>query len=464
MHKGILAACCVLACASTTVFAGPLPSDAEITHMLQVRVDLQKAATGIVVGIAEPTGNRIVAYGTRGLKDKTPVSGDTVYDIGSITKVFTALLLADMVQRHDVALDEPVQELLPAGRVTIPTYEGKQISLADLATQTSGLPLRPANLVSKDPDNKYAGYTVADLYAFLSSYRLTRAPGSQYEYSNVGFGLLGIALSAHAKMTYADLVQSRITVPLGVNDTRIVPTADMVRREALPYDMDLKPAEHGDEGALLGAGALRSTANDLLKLLDVALGSKGLPLRLAFNSMVAMRRPGGMQPATAIALGWNIFDDGGREIVWKNGSVGGYRAFAGYNKKARLGIVALANAQTGAGVDDIGLHLLDPAIPVDLEVPKSHIEISLGVDILDQFVGRYRFSPTDMLTVGRRAGHLYIIPAPDQPPIEIFAEGPRNFFLKVVNAQVRFGGVKNSHATRAVWHQSGQDQTGERVK
>jgi serine-type D-Ala-D-Ala carboxypeptidase/endopeptidase len=247
-RKAILsaAACCALACMSTPACAGALPSDAEITQMLQVRVDLQKQATGIVVGIAGPRGNRIVAYGARSLEDKTPANGDTVYDIGSITKVLTALLLADMAQRHDVALDDPAEKYLPG--VTLPSRNGRQITLADLATHTSGLPLRPTNLSSKDPANPYAGYTRDRLFACLSTYKLTRDPGSHYDYSNVGFGLLGQVLSARAGVPYADLVARRITGPLHMVDTRMDPTAEMIRRAATGYNGALEPVPHWDMG------------------------------------------------------------------------------------------------------------------------------------------------------------------------------------------------------------------------
>lgn len=345
--------------------------------MLSTRADVQKRATGIVVGIARPEGNRIIAYGTRGLADRTPVDGNTVYDLGSVTKVFTGLLLADMAQRREVALGDPAQEYFPPDRVKLPTYGGSLVTLADLATHTSGLPFRPTNLVSKDSHNQYAGYTLDDLYAFLSACKLNRAPGSRYEYSNVGFALLGLALSTRANMDYADLLRTRITTPLGMQDTRILPTDDMQRREALPYDYNLRPAQHSDMvGALESAGALRSTANDLLKLLDGFLGIRTSQLSPAMGAMTMLRRPGGMRPSTSIAIAWNIYDDGPREIVWKNGNVDGYRAFVGYDAKARLGIVALANAETSEGADDIGLHLLDPAIPVNLLVPRPHYKIA----------------------------------------------------------------------------------------
>ncbi len=443
--------------------ASPPPlSDAAILQMMTARVDLQKDGTGIVIGIAQPKGDRILSYGALGLTDKRRMDGRTVFDVGSISKVLTALLLADMTQRHEVALDDPAGKYLPA--VTMPAYEGKSITLADLVTHTAGLPLRPANLPSKDPADPYAGYTQEELYAFLSSYKLTRAPGVKYDYSNVGFGLLGNVLSERAKQSFDDLIKTRITGPLGMADTRIAPTADMEARAATGYDGALHPVSHWHMGTLDSAGGFRSTADDLLKLVDAFLGFHKSPLLPAMNSMTTTRRPGGMEPATAIALAWNIYDDHGREIVWKNGSVGGFRAFVGFDRAAHLGVVALINAQTGSGADDIGLHILDPAVTVDLEIPRTHIEITLAPEVLDRFVGRYRYSATDMISVIRQGDHLYVVMAPGQPPLEIYAESANGFFFKVANAQLRFETVKDGHATKAIWHQASQDQVGERVE
>ncbi len=444
--------------------ASPSPPDDQIVQMLSTRVDLQRQATGIVIGIVQPSGNRIVTYGTMGLDDKRRMDGDTVFDIGSVTKVMTALLLADMAERGEVALNDPVQKYLPADRVTMPKFEDRAITFADLATHTSGLPLRPTNLSSSDPDNKYAGYTLDALYAFLSGYKLTRAPGSGYEYSNVGYGLMGHALAARAAMSWADLVRTRIAAPLGMRDTRLELTDQMKPRAATGYTADLAPAQHWDMGALESAGALHSSTNDLMKLLSAALGITKSPLAPALAAMTATRRPGGMEPATQIALAWNIYRDGPHEIAWKNGNVGGFRTFIGYDAKARRGVVAFANAQTATGTDDIGLHLLDPNIPVDLHIPRAHTEISLSMAELDQFVGRYKYSETDIITVTREGDQLFCLPQGSPDKLPMFAEGPRDFFMKVADIQITFDAIVAGHATKAIWHQGGQDQTGLRIE
>src|SRR5262249_34026451 len=240
----------------------------------------------------------------------------------------------------------------------LPEHGGKKITMVDLATHTSGLPLRPTNLVSKDPNDKYRDYTVDLMYKCLSSFTLPYDIGTKYEYSNLGYGLLGHVLEKRMDRTYAKLVESRITQPLDMKDTRVDPSLPMKSRMAKGYNNELMPiSSEWHFGALQSAGAFSSTANDLLKFLRTQLGFKESPLLPAMKLMLDIRRPGGMQPSTEIAFAWNVYVDGEQEVVWKNGSVGGYRSFMGFDPKARAGVVALANAQTAVGVDDIGLHL-----------------------------------------------------------------------------------------------------------
>ena len=438
----------------------PPPSDAQLLQMMAARVDLQKQGTGIVC-IAQPDGNRILSYGTLGLTDRRRVDGRTVFDVGSISKVLTALLLADMAQHRDVTIDDPVAKYFPG--VSIPSHDGGRSRSRSRHAHVG--PAAPARTCRRRiPPTLTPAIRVTIFSPFLLSVTLAHTPATTYDYSNVGFGLLGVALAARAKENFADLAAARITGPLGMTDTRIVPTDDMTKRAATGYDGDRHPVPHWDMGVLSSAGGYRSTADDLLKLVDAFLGFRKSPLFPAMNAMTKTRRPGGMDPSTAIALAWNIDDADGREIVWKNGSVSGFRTFVGFDRTLKLGVVALINAQTGDGVDDIGLHVFDPAFPVDLEIPRTHVEIALDAAALDQFVGRYRYSPTDMISSRPQGDHLYVVMGAGQPPLEIYAESANGFFFKVANAQLRFEALKDGHAMKAIWHQASQDQTGTRVE
>src|SRR5205807_4813870 len=192
----------------------------------------------------------------------------------------------------------------------------------------------------------------------------------------------------------------------------------------------LYPVANWDLPTLAGAGALRSTANDLLTFLAANLDTKS-PLAGAMAVMLSVRRPTGVS-GLEIALGWHIFKRNGREIIWHNGGTGGFRSFLGYDLKRRVGVVVLSNAGTEAGGDDIGQHLLDPSVPL-MEPAKQHKEIAVDSKLFDGYVGRYQLAPNFILTVTREDNHLFV-QATGQPKFELFAEGNRDYFLKVVDA------------------------------
>ena len=231
----------------------PLPvlSTDEIREMLVKRIDQQKQAAGIVVGVIEPNGRRVVVYGNLAKSDPRPVDGDTIFEIGSISKVFTSLLLADMVKRKEVTLDDPAAKYLPE-HVRMPERSGRAITLLDLSTHSSGLPRVPGNLNPKDPNNPYADYSVDDLYEFLSGYTLPRDPGSEVEYSNLGGGLLGHILAHRAGTDYETLVRVRITEPLGMPDTGIALSSSMKHRMATGHNAMLAPVGAACNDAQVG--------------------------------------------------------------------------------------------------------------------------------------------------------------------------------------------------------------------
>ena len=438
--------------------SSPVPPDSEIRKMLVDRIDAHRQSVGIVVGVIEPKGRRIIVYGSLDQGDPRMLNGDTVFEIGSVTKVFTSLLLSDMVQRGEVSLTDPVSRYLPAG-VKTPQRNGRQITLLDLSTHTSGLPRMPTNF---NPDKPYADYTVAQLYEFLASYQLPRDIGAQYEYSNVGVGLLANALAFRAGMDYDALVRARVTGPLGMKDTGIALSAGMKARLAGGHDDKLKPTPSWNFPTLAGAGAIRSTANDMLTFLAANLGYTTTPLVPAMAAMLVVRHPSG-SAALDLALGWGLFTDG---MVGHNGGTDGYRSFVAFYPKTRIGVVVLSNAWTTAGVDDIGRHLLDPQVPLlpaeAFQPPKEHTAIPLDPASFDGYVGSYQFASNNILTVTREGSQAFIQFA-GQTKYEIFAESARNYFLKVEDSQISFEVDSRGRATSLVLHRNGLNQQAKRV-
>jgi D-alanyl-D-alanine-carboxypeptidase/D-alanyl-D-alanine-endopeptidase len=430
----------------------PLPvlSTDEIREILVKRIDQQKQATGIVVGIIEPAGRRVVAYGKPAHADPGTLDGDTIFEIGSVTKVFTSLVLADMVSRKEVTLDDPAGKYLPEN-ARMPERSGKPITLLDLSTHSSGLPNLPGNLKPKDPFNPYADYSVDDLYQFLSGYTLPRDPGSEYEYSNLGAGLLGHLLAYRAGTDYESLIGTRITRPLSMPDTGITLSASMKRRMATGHNAMLAPAANWDLPTLAGAGALRSSANDLLTFLEAFLGYNETPLAPAMKAMLEVRRPVG-QTKGEIGLAWHIL--GGR--AWHNGGTGGFRSFVGYDPKARNGVVVLSNASTLCGIDDLSGHIWNPKAPLaNPEPPKQHTEIPINPKLLDNYTGRYQLTPNLIIEITRDGDRLFA--QTGGPKFELFAEGEKKFFVKVTGSQITFETGPEGRATSLIMHRAGRE-------
>jgi len=336
--------------------------NAEMQAIVTERVT-SKGTQGIVLAVLERGRTpRIITGGIAGIAG-VPLDGNTVFEIGSITKVFTGALLAEMVSRGEVKFDDPVAKYLPK-TVRVPSRNNKQITLLDLATQSSGLPRLPGNMVASDAANPYADYSVAQLYEFLSTYTLPRDPGERYEYSNLGIALLGHVLALRAEKSYEDLLKERILDPLSMNDTRISLTPSMKSRMAQGFDLESTPTRTWDVTTLAGAGGLKSTANDLLKFLAANLDSTSTPVgRVLARSREA--RHDTDRPGNTIGLAWHIVDLFGTLATWHNGGTAGFRSFIGLDQARHRGVIVLTNSANNP--DDIGFHLLEPK--VDLVVP-----------------------------------------------------------------------------------------------
>src|SRR5580658_7815830 len=282
------------------------PSDTEIRNILADRIDTlagHQEGVGIVVGIIGPQGRRVIPYGRFSPADPPFLGGDTVFEIGSVSKVFTALLLADMVRKGEVALADPAAKYLPAG-VRIPDRNGRSITLLDLATHTSGLPFMPDELPVFN-DSAAAQSSDAQIYQFLARYQLTRDPGAEWDYSNVGYWLLGQALASRAGTDFESLLRARIVAPLKMESPAITLSSKLKARLAPGPNAVLQPAPSFSSvsvySSMAAAGGLVSTANDLLRFLSACMGDDHSPLA---TSMAAMLNPRRAMNGSEQALGW----------------------------------------------------------------------------------------------------------------------------------------------------------------
>jgi serine-type D-Ala-D-Ala carboxypeptidase/endopeptidase len=439
---------------AAAVAQSTFPPDSTIQALLDQRVSDGRAA-GLVLGLIDADGStRILSAGTAG--PGRALGGESIFEIGSITKVFTGVLLADMVQRGVVSLADPVAKHLP-GEVNVPARGGRQITLEQLSSQNSGLPRLPANLRPADALNPYADYTVAQMYEFLAGYVLPRDPGAQFEYSNLGVGLLGHALALRAQTSYEELLRERVLEPLDMKDTGITLSPTARTRVAAPHDAGGDTVPLWDLPTLAGAGALRSTTHDMLKFAEAALRGSG-PVPDAIREAMRSRAPAG-GPTVSIGLGWIRLATGGDTIVWHNGGTGGSRSFLAVVPEAGTAVVLLTNSG-GTGSDDLALHLLNPALPL---APSPRQAVDVPAAILATYVGTYELAPQFHVVVTFDGTALHATPT-GQGTVRLWPASATEFFIREVDAQVIFDVAEDGTVTGLVLHQNGRHMPGRRIE
>lgn len=403
------------------------PTDEELEVMLGYLVE-DEATPGIVLGILEADGSTRVLHRGEAGPDARPLGTRSVFEIGSINKTFTGTLLADMVARGEVALDDPVAKYLPE-EVTVPSWEGRQITLLDLATHHSGLPRLAGNHMPADMRNPYADYTVETMYEFLSSHELRREPGAEFEYSNLGMGLLGHALARAAGTSYRDLVRERILEPLGMSMTGYSLEGELGEWMTVGHDDDGDPASFwfGTE-AIDGAGGLRSNVEDMLKYLEANLGPPETDLERAMRDAQEPRIQ--VDEDRAIGLGWVVRDYEGRKLIMHGGGTGGFSTMIGFDPRKGVGFVRLANRN--GFPDDIGLDFLRRGPPLAIE------EVEVARELLESYAGRYQAGPDAYTPVRLEEDGYLTIQTPGNVRFRLYPESDTSFFLKRTPWRIRF--------------------------
>lgn len=351
--------------------------DINVQALLQEFID-DSGSVGASVAFIDHGKMQIFSYGKKTVQKEELISPDTIFEIGSLTKVFTTLALMDMVQEEKVQLDDPVEMYLP--NIKIPEAEGKKITLRHLASHTSGLPNMPDNFHPKNPNNPYEDYTIESMYDYLSHCTLQKTPGESVEYSNIGMGLLGHILSLRAEKTYEKLIQDSVLDKLHMKNTSIILTTEMAQHFATGHHLN-KPVEHWDVPGLAGAGAFRSNIQDMAQFLAANMGLIESPLTNLLKQ--CHNNQFGRESTSAMGLGW-ILSSNGAEIIYHDGSTGGFRSYLGFNPRTQRGVVILSNC-SGDWPNELAACLLDPAYK------KPFVDKALANDpsYLSRFAGSY---------------------------------------------------------------------------
>jgi D-alanyl-D-alanine-carboxypeptidase/D-alanyl-D-alanine-endopeptidase len=348
----------VLVCA---LIAAAAPLTALSPESVQASLDAYTSGfRGAAVAATVIEQGKVRSYFSgRAGSDGSPPDDRTMFQIGSLTKTFTATLFADMIVSGAVRPNDPIGGDLPAG-VTAPRFGQLPITFANLAEQNSGLPRLPANLSPANPDDPYADYTPELLGRFLSRFTLPRAPGTRFEYSNLGVGLLGDLLARCADIPFATLLQQRVLQPLAMDDTTFDPSAQQRRRLAPGFSAGGRPQPPWTFGELEAAGGLYSDLRDMTAYVQANLAA---PDGALGRAMLLAQTPKADGPQAGVRVGYVWLINVATGNTFMNGEVGGYHAFIGFNRESSSGIVVLANV-ADPNVDALALHLYDPsAVP-----------------------------------------------------------------------------------------------------
>ena len=439
---------------SATTWAA-LPSNAEVEAILNKHLISNNKAKGVAVALVDGSGIRVVTAGNA--RENAPLKADDLFEIGSVTKTFTALLLAIADEKGEAKLDDAVEKFLPKN-LKLRDSAGAPIRLVDLATQRSGLPRLATNMQPKDPKDPYADYAEQDLLDFIKSFTATRERNAKYEYSNIGFGLLGYVLTRAANAdSYEALLSTRILKPLAMASTTSNPDL-FAARLTQPYDASGQatpawklPLAHA------GAGAIRASAGDMGRYIEAIAGLKTSPLSSPIALATTVREDG-PNKINMIALAWIQFHFNGRDFLNHDGGTFGSSSSLLVDRNSKEGVFVVAN--TATPLMDIALHLLDKRHSLAArELPKV---VSVAAETLSRYAGTYKLSDAMNIVVRVTAGKV-TAQATGQGEFEIFPESDTRFFAKVAPIVMTFGEIAEGKSSSFLLEQGGAKLTARRL-
>jgi len=308
-----------------------------------VRPYIQKGNTcGLELAFIHNGQLRKYSYGSvKKTADQLPDAANTIFEIGSVTKTFNALLLAEEVVAGRMKLADPINLYLPDSIPEL-SFQGKPVTLLHLANHTSGFPRLPSNIFKGkiDPKDPYKHYLPDSLYSFLKRYKPAVMPGTVFSYSNYGAGVLGTIFERKYGNSFEQLIVSRICDPLGMRKTRVTLIEADEKNFAQGYNETGETTAPWNLASLKGSGAIRSTLDDMVKYTRAQMEMKG-PLKTAIALSHKSTFEGRNQ---SMGLGWRITKSGPNSYWHHSGGTGGFRSFVGFDVDRKIGIVILSNA------------------------------------------------------------------------------------------------------------------------
>lgn len=402
-------------------------SDDELRMVLERRFKDDRTGACVAAAVIDK-GTTASAYVCA--KSQRPYDERTAFEIGSNSKPMTAALLAELIARGEVSLDDPIAKLLPAG-TRVPSFDGRKITIRDIVTHTSGLPNFPWRMTNMN--NPYATLTERDLLDTLAATKLTGAPGSQWQYSNFATMVLSYALAKRSGKDFEMLLRERLLAPLGMNDTYVARRPPHVRL-AQGHQSNTVPAGPWDFPVdMAGVGGVRATLPDMVRYLEGQLGTRDSAITPTLaRTQEEVARVGGH----TMGLNWEILSTAnGRTIVMHGGNTGGYSSFVAFDRAAKRAVVLLSDTAlvSVGGLGRLALHLLDPSRPAG--VPR--IAATADARLIDALVGRYRLQKIDLGIDLRRKGYVLVIQGDAQPEFEMGYDSAGDFYPLAFDALLR---------------------------
>ncbi len=425
----------------------------ELEAVLEHKVNTEQLSIGVSVATIENGNINFINLGFADKLKTKPVNQNTLFEIGSATKLFTSTALATMVDEGKVQLAEPVQKYLPKN-LTLPSKNDSVITFESLANHSSGLPRLPTNMPFGDPLNPYADYTTELLYEFLNNYTLPRAVGDKPEYSNLGTGLLGHTLATIDNMSFEQMLTKRVLTPLNMHNTYINVPQSQLSNRSQGHNGSLDATPFWQLDTLAGAGALVSNTADMANFLQAHMARNKLS-----SAIKLMQQPTADfgNPNTQVALGWIMPKTANGQLYMHNGQTGGFVSFIGFNPTLKKGIVILSNASIL--LDDIGYAYLTNSLSnIALTTP-----LSVTSNQLQKLVGEYQLAPGFVLNITHEDNGLFV-QATNQPKLPLTANSITEFVNLSVQAMVKFEVDENGVATSLALHQGGQVLPGKKIK
>jgi len=422
-----------------------------------------KVVDGLSIGYIEGEHYGSVHLGSSNAAGKK-ANNLTLYEIGSVSKVFTSLLLAEAVVRGEIELNAAADVANQAG-IRLPSREGRSITWLDLSTHRSGLPRLPSNLPLTNLVDPYAKYDSRLAAAFLKEYQLPREPGELQEYSNLGASVLGYLVAQKAGKPYQALLRERIAEPLKMADCTVSLNADQTKRLATPHTAFGATAAPWTFADLPGAGGIRATLRDMMRFAKAQLtppeGTLGKAIELAWTQQSAADASG-----SAMGLGWMIAGDG--QTRWHNGQTGGTHAALFINREIPCAAIVLCNTAVNTEIDQLAMQLVLKAAgkeftPMPDEAPAAAADgATIDAALRSRLVGRYQLTPNFIFDVRDRDGHL-MVGITNQPTQEVFPDSPTHWSYRGVKATLEFSLAKAGPAKSLILHQNGAKQTARRI-